>query len=99
MAGGRTTSEAVFVKVQDPGKNHSPTATLVPDKATLAPGATAQFTAAASDADLGDTLTYAFLPTQGSVAVDPSDPTKATYTAPTATGPSTAGWPGTTRSI
>jgi len=86
---GGTTSGVVFVKVQDLGKNHSPTATLVPDKATLAPGAMAQFAAAASDADQGDILTYAFLPTQGGVTVDTSDPTKATYTAPATVGDQT----------
>lgn len=83
---GGTASGTVFVQVVDPEANHAPAARLVPDKATLAPSASAQFVCAATDQDAGDTLNYAFLPTAGQVTVDPADGTKATYTAPAGAG-------------
>ncbi len=78
---GGVTSERILIRVTDPGINDPPRATLEPTAVILTPGATEVFVCTATDLD-DDPLSYTFLAGDGSLTPDPSEPNKATYTAP-----------------
>ena len=83
---GGGTATSALITVVNMSAVHPPTATLAPTTGTLAPGATQTFICTAKEADSGVTLTYSFFSTAGSIVQNTSDPTMATYTAPTTAG-------------